>query len=521
VIAQQTIKDFFNKDFDSWHFLKEIHKEKILKSVLEVYPDYKPKTYESYQHQLIMFLIGLLGNSRFNYFADPGTGKSKVVLELLEYFKKQGLFKKALILSPNISSVLTWQEQIQLHSHLSFTNLISTIEERWEQIRNTNTDVYNLNYTGLQMMLTDIVKITKGKKKGKGKWEINDKSIKEFNKIFNSIIIDESHYIKNHDSLNFKLIKKLTNPKYCQIVYGLTGTPMDKDPSDLWSQIYTIDRGNALGSTLGLFREAFFNEKQGFWGGSEYTFKKELEEELNKRIYSVSIRITEDEANELPELSVIKIPVDFPEENRRHYQEVIKYIIDNKISKKEIENNLHKLRMICSGFFGFYNEDNEKVNYDLPKNPKLETLMDLIRSIPKSSKIIIFNEYLHSGELIVKALKKEKIGFDRLYGGTKDKGKVTENFKNNKDCRVLVVNIKSGSENQNWQFANFTIYYDIPISLILYKQGMKRTHRTGQKKKTFIYFLVTKDSKEEELLEGLEKGEEVFRQIIEEKEKLK
>src|SRR5512139_1162386 len=98
---------------------------------------------------------------------------------------------------------------------------------------------------------------------------------------FGTLVLDESSNVKNHWSKSFGLCRRLSRMiphRYC-----LTGTPIDKDPQDFWSQFWLIDHGHSLGETLGLFRSAFFVEKPNYWGGFEYEFKQTMKRELSRR----------------------------------------------------------------------------------------------------------------------------------------------------------------------------------------------------------------------------------------------
>lgn len=512
MIAHKAVQDFLNADLFDWNFIKKVPKEEILLEFLKEYPDFKWKTFEPYEHQYKMLLVGLF-NKRFLYFSDPGTGKSLVSLQLLKFYKQ--FWGKCLILSPSTTSCYNWKEQIELHTDFSSTELVGTVESRWDELENLSTDLYNLNYTGLQLMLTRKVK----NKKGKLKWEVDCNKIDIFREIFQAIIIDESHKTKNHQSLNFEILKKLT--KNMPIVYGLTGTPMDKTPMDLWSQFYLVDRGETLGSTLGIYRQAFFKEKSNYWGGMDYKFKTEMEEKLNKRLGNKSIRYREEEANELPPLMENTININFPIENQKYYREVIDKFVISKQDTEEKKQSFHKLRMICSGFYGLVNEDKEKINFNMPKNPKMEFVLDLLESMPEDAKMIIFLDYVHSGKLVSDALTKAKIKHERLYAGTKDKKKAVETFKKDSKCRVFVINTQSGGESLNLQEAQYMVFYELPLSLIQFTQARKRSHRTGQLNTVFLYNLVTKGTIEEKLYQYLIEGKSLYAAIIEGKEDLK
>jgi len=300
--------------------------------------------------------------------------------------------------------------------------------------------------------------------------------------------------------------------------FGLTGTPFNRDPIVLWPQFYLIDLGETLGKTLGLFRESFFNCKPGYFGGMEYKFKKELTDTLYKRICNKSIRYTEKETIDLPEKVETRIIIK-PSEEMKEYMDKI---LANEIEISEIKNTFIKLRQLCSGFINFTSDTTEeKITLELKSIPKLETLVDLINSSPEEDKIIVFLEHIKAGELVCNRLKKEKIDYERLYGGTKDKVDTKNRFINNKKCKVLVANIKSAGVSLNLQVANYVIFYELPLSSIDKEQALKRSHRTGQKKNVFIYYFVTKDTIEEKIEKYLKAGKDLMKALIDGREGLK
>ena len=76
---------------------------------------------------------------------------------------------------------------------------------------------------------------------------------------FQTVIIDESQEFKSHASIRFKGLKKV-RPAITKFI-ELTGTPAPNGLEDLWSQIYLLDQGQALGATITEFRCRWFTPK--------------------------------------------------------------------------------------------------------------------------------------------------------------------------------------------------------------------------------------------------------------------
>lgn len=484
------------EDYSSWKT------DEMLPSVME--PVFKQLKTQPFKHQEVCICLGL-ENPNFLFFLDMGLGKSKIVLDILKLREEE--WNKVLVLSPNIVTVSTFADEIEAHSQFKYIELVGTMEERVKLLEQ-EAEFYLLNYTGLQLLLTNPVK---GKKSTR--WVIDDSKLNKFASKFDAIIWDEIHLNKNPDSLNFRIGKQLA--KRIPIRYGLTGTPMNRDPIELWSQFYLIDKGETLGESLYLYREAFFNAKPSFWGGVDYQLKKDMKPILNKRLANKSIRYSKEEALDLPEKTFIEIPIKLHPDVIKMYNTEVENIGHN------LELGFMKLRQLCSGFLDFNNEEGEKVTAIRTTN-KLEALVELLKEIPDDSKAVVFLDFIKSGDLVSERLTHEKLKHVRLYGGTKDKKFVKNEFLHNDSIRIFVANTKSGSLGLNLQsVANYIIYFEEPISYIDYSQSIDRVHRIGQEKKVFIYSLITKDSVEEKVHKYLREGKDIFRAIVEGKIKLK
>jgi SNF2 family DNA or RNA helicase len=509
MISSISIEEYLSRDLENWNWIKDINKETLIKELKKVFPSYAYKTFEPYKHQIEMLLIGII-NPNFLFFSTMGTGKTRISLDILQYYKSKKLIKKALIICYNVSSIDTWVDEIELHTDFTYTPLYGTTLERKDMLKEVSTDITILNYTGLQRICTV---------NHKNKWIIIDNKINKYFSNFDFVIFDESHLFKSKDSLTYKICNKITNK--IPIRYALTGTPMGRNPKDLWSQFQVIDKGETLGNNINLFMEAFYKEEKNlYFPGYTYNFDKTKKKVLNKLVSNKSIRYEDDEVNELPKLIHITKKVNFPTDNYNYYEELKSKIISLKnLNFTDKENNFIKLRQICSGFVNFKNEFDEKSTIIFMDNPKMDALEELIESIDSEAKIIISNEFILSGNLICEMLKKRKEKFSRLYGGTKDKVGSKNEFKKG-NSRILVLNSQSGGVSENFQISHYLICYELPTSPIIYNQLIKRVHRTGQTEKTRIYKLIVKNSIEEKILRYLKEGKDLFEAIIKGEEDL-
>lgn len=477
-----------------------------------------------YTHQFACSYLGIIENE-FLFFCSMGLGKTKIILDTFSYrklhFKKSEKYSRVLVLSPNRLTVDTWEEQTNVHSNLSSISLTGTIEERWDALlmmkgkdgfSSEKTDLILLNYTGLLMMVTDNIK---------NKWVINKEKLNKFCSHFDSVVFDEIHLLKNKSSLSFKICNKIS--KSCKARFGLTGTPFNRNPIDLWSIFYLIDRGKSLGETISLFREAFFTSKKNIWGfkngrqlySKDYTLKKELEPVLKDKMEGVSIRYSKEEVQDLPEKVYITSNYKLPSSTMSFY---LKEKESSSDSFEEIENKYIKRRQICSGYLGYRDEDGQKGFMAFDENPKLDLLIELIKQTEEEAKVVVALEYIESGNMVCERLKEEKIKFERIYSGTKDKIASKNQFMSKKDCKVLVGNSKSigiGVDGLQ-KVSSYLFMYESPSSNIDRMQLEDRLHRTGQTNRTFIYDLCFdhEESVEKKILSFIKEGKNYFQSLI-------
>lgn len=501
MISRLAVDSFLKQKLDDWSWVKDLDRKDLLSELELLLPKgFKFKT-KPFKHQLVAMIVGIY-NPKFLWFFNMGLGKSKITLDLLQYYRLTEKINKTLVLVPSPISIESFREQIDIHSYFTHVALYGSKEERWRILEETDVDIYVMNYAGLLSMLVDR----------------NDRVlppasvIERFSKHFDAMIMDEIHMAKSIKTWTYKL--SLLISRNFKVIYGLTGTPFGRDPMDLWAQFHLIDNGETLGRSISIYRAAFFTVSINRWGGYEYNFIKSKEALLQRRLRNKSLRYSDEEVKELPKKVTQQIRLTMPPENRGYYKSIVDGLIAVKGDYIKIEAVFVRLRQICSGFLQ-HKLDDEKITITFDNNPKLEALLDIINGTPEDSKVVVFHEYIHSGNIISETLNKHKIKHTRLYGGTKDKVGAKNEFIHNKDVKVFLVNSQSGGTSLNLQVANYVIYFESPVSPIIRNQSEKRVWRTGQTKRTYIYDLVIAHSVEEKILSFLAEGKNLFEALVE------
>lgn len=495
---------------------------------LEEFPDIPPSEFRLYTHQLSSFLLGITFND-FLFLLDMGLGKTLLSIMIIMYRKNLSQVDKTLVVVPNAANIEGWKDEISKFSDLTSVGLIGTREQRFKLLEE-EADVYIINYAGLQTLMTVDAEIGSKKKTKTGKKKIkravDEELADNFANMFDLAVFDEIHKAKKHDTLTFKLCNRIS--ANCDYRYGLTGTAFGRNPIDLWSQFYLIDRGDTLGNTISVFREIFFNmnkrhvyvkgKKRNF---IEWNFDKRLKFKLNRMIQNRSIRYKDSECVDLPKKVKTIIPLNIPDGTTDYYKTMLSSFREagrQGSSRQNTESSFIKLRQVCSGFLKWKDpETGEMLDITFPENPKIEALRELLLQLPDEKKMVIFHEFNYSADVIISLLKELKIGYATLSGRVtaKEKPKQLRKFIDNPKCRVFVINSASGNAGLNLQIANYCVYYESPVCPIIRKQSEKRVHRIGQNERVYYYDLAMKGSVEFRILQLLEEGKNLFDEVVE------
>jgi len=331
---------------------------------------------------------------------------------------------------------------------------------------------------------------------------------KGYDRVWDCIILDESHKIKNRTAKQTSFILKLAlKAKYR---YILTGTPIGNGRlEDLWSQyafLYPkLVRGRVASELFGTWKQ--FTDKycilDQYWKPYRYINVDEFQEIMDMYCH----RVTKEEALDLPD----KLPdeiYDIELKEKKLYRELHKdgasldydLLLENPLAR------LTKLRQVCSGFLTL--EDGQIVEL---KSEKLKVLEDFLDGWEK--KLVIFCEYKYSIRSISKLLEKLKLKHVILDGEQKNKD-VWKQFQSDESIRIIICQYQSGAQGIDLFAADTIIYYEPTLSSTTLEQSRDRIHRMGQTQKCSYIHFITKNSVEEDIYKALAKYEDFSERLF-------
>jgi SNF2 family DNA or RNA helicase len=508
IIALKSRNAFLDRSRRDYREYKDLTDEQLETKMFQL-PVRPPIYYKLTNPQKVSFLIGAETQS-FCFFLDTGVGKTLLTIALIRYFRRLGIVKRALILVPGRANKTEWQDELRKHSPSSSCLVLpSVIEEKWQSLEDTNTLFVVETYAGLYRMVCKKMK----DKQDKNYLGLDETKIKRLQKSFQAFACDESENVGNHMGLPFRVCRQLAKTSVAK--FTMTGTPFNRDPSLLWSQMFLVDGGYTLGETLGLFRSIFCNESENYFSGAPvYKFIKKKQSLLNDFIANRSIEYEADKAS-LPACVPVTKYVALDADAMTYYERFKDQLIAARGNFIETKSAFIRLRQISSGFVGYEDDETgEKAKFEFPENPKLELLLSILKSTRPEYKVIVFFEFTYSGERILDELKKEKIGATIIYGKTQDTDVAKKQFMNNAKTRVLLLQTRMAA-GLNLQIAKYGVFYESPVSSIKRKQCKRRVERQHALHKTvFIYDLLMKGGVDEQIINFHSEGDDLFEAII-------
>src|SRR5690606_11857339 len=133
-----------------------------------------------------------------------------------------------------------WKDEWALWTEHRAMILESKIQHTWDQYFHAGlADVFIVNYESLKKYFVDKIEKPEGKP-----LRLNHITFNKKIDLFKSVIIDESHRVKELRTQQTKFTKGITTGK--DVILALTGTPVINKPKDLISQLGIIDQMSAF-----------------------------------------------------------------------------------------------------------------------------------------------------------------------------------------------------------------------------------------------------------------------------------
>jgi len=335
-----------------------------------------------------------------------------------------------------------------------------------------------------------------------------DKGVKFASKFLNShktlMAIDESTTIKNPSAKRTKNIIGLGKiAKYKRI---MTGSPITKNPLDLYSQCEFLDPWLLDFTSYYAFRNRYAEMKTMHLRGRSIQVVSEFKNlsELSETVKTFSDRVLKEDCLDLPPKNFTKRHIVLTHDQRKIYDQMKKAamaILNGKItSTMTVLTQLMRLHQITCGHF----TADDGTTQLIPNN-RVTELMNVLSET--EGKAIIWANYQRDVNQIIKNIVKEygPGSVVDYYGLTpqEDRQDNIRKFQNDDKCRFIVGTPQTGGYGITLTQANTVVYYSNGYDLEKRLQSEDRAHRIGQKKTVTYVDLIAEDTVDEKIVKAL------------------
>lgn len=425
-----------------------------------------------YQYQLEGVRYAL-DHKRCIFGDQPGLGKTlQAICSVVKAHKEAKAYGESfpvLVICPAALKV-NWQREFKKFAGLNSIILDDKNRDNWHrfyELRNGHGDplssVFITNYESLKKFFVRDVKDHQRK-------TLRSYVFDERVKMFNSVIIDESHKCKSSKTQQSKFVEGICKGK--RWVFALTGTPVVNNNTDLVQQLKILGRLDDFGGYKHFVERYCDGPKQS----------SNLRE-LNYKLWMCCFfrREKSKVLTQLPDKMRQYITCDIT--NRKEYDDaendVIKYLRQYKnASDEKVARAMRGAVMVKMGILK-----------QIAARGKIKAVSEFVHDIIDGGEKVIMFAYLKD---VVDALKAEFPDAVTVTGSDDIKAKqnAVDSFQNDPECKLIILNYKSGGTGLTLTAASRVGFIEFPWTYSDCEQAEDRAHRNGQKNAVNCYYFL-------------------------------
>lgn len=414
----------------------------------------------------------MLKHERVLDASDPGTGKTRVQIELFAQRRKAG-GRCALVIAPKSLLKSAWEND--------FAKFAPGLRCSVAQARNRKqafaipADVYITNVDAT-------------------KWLAEQGPA--FFARFDTLIIDELSMFKHHTAQRSKALNKIKG--HFKFRYGLTGTPNSNGIADIWHQVFVLDDGEHLGRNFYKFRSMTqVPQQQGPSANMlKWIDREGAEEAVGEMIKDMTVRHKFEECFDIPANFETEVPFFMQDGHRTLYNNfkrdaLVMLKSGDMISALNAAAVANKLLQIASGA-SYTGEDGK---YALVNEDRYELIADLCE---QRKHTVVFFHWKHQRDCLMKALEKRGLTYACIDGSVNDQDRfeAVQDFQGG-FYRVILAHPASAAHGITLTKGTTTIWASPTYNLEHWLQGNRRIYRAGQTQKTETISIIAKGTIEE------------------------
>ena len=424
---------------------------------------------DAYQHQIETTNF-INSNSRCLITSDPGTGKTRAVLDAID--PELGA---TLVLAPLSILEASWVEDI-----IKFTPKlkygVAYAKNRKKIFEDTSYDIVITNFEAVNFLHKNPLLLSR----------------------FNTIVLDEFTAFKNREAKRSKNLKSIIHHFDNRI--AMSGTPNSNTILDLWHPTLLVDDGKRLGQRFWSFRHQVCTPKfNGF--ANEWIDKPGIEAVVANQLSDITIRHAIEDCMDLPDNNVRTMYTKLTPAVQKMYnilaEESVLYTKQGTINAVNAAARVKKLLQLVSG--AVYDQDG---NPTLLHNERYELVMQLVSQ--RKHSLVAYN-WKHERDSLIAIAEREKISYDLIDGSVPahKRKDIVQRFQAG-HIQVLFAHPQSTSHGLTLTRATTAIWCSPTYSAEQFQQFNRRIHRAGQTQKTETILIAAKDTWEKHVYKKLD-----------------
>ena len=249
---------------------------------------------------------------------DMGLGKTVITLTSIAHLLTVGFLRGVIIVAPIRVVRRVWRQEAEKwnHTHQLRFSVVTGTKDQCTRALLRPAEIYLINYENLGWLAETLQTYFISKNRPMP---------------FNGIVWDEISKMKNSSTNRVKSFRKIAS--HFNWTTGLTGTPASNGFKDLHGQYLVVDGGERLGTSKTAFRTRFY-KKVGPYKEVPY---EDTEETIKKLIGDITLEMSAEDYNPLPDLMVIDVALEMPENLRAMYDQMEREFFIQLDSGKEVE----------------------------------------------------------------------------------------------------------------------------------------------------------------------------------------
>jgi len=326
---------------------------------------------------------------------------------------------------------------------------------------------------------------------------------------FRTVVVDEAHRIKDPKAKQTRAVWALGTARSVERRWGLTGTPLANDPSDLWSIMHFVAPDEY--PTKSKFVDRYCLMAWNSFGGLDVVglnpaTKAEFYRFFDPRFRRMSKALV---LRQLPPKIYTRRMVEMSPKQRKAYKEIERQLVtrlengDVLVAKSNLSAQVRLLQLSSSYATITTGDDpNDLAQWEVTltdPSPKVDELMEILAELGDKP-CVVSAEQRKLIELAAKRLEKAGIRYGLITGAVDEyERQVALDDLQKGRIRVLLFTLKAGGTGLTMTAVDTMVRLQRSWSMIDNKQGEDRVHRIGSERHDAINIIdvITEDTIEE------------------------